>query len=229
MEHVEEEEEGLSRSLSHYLGTGATTRYGGEARLHLDTVPDWQSRHQHDTWNADDQTPVLGRTASLRALASRRDAPAPQEPRGGSSSRRKQPCLPKLIILAGPPGSGKSTFSKALMASRPLGTVIRVNKDDMRAKGEVDAVGSRALRSGHVTLIVDNCNGTPELRKQWLDSLPIRGGGGGGGKKKKAGLAGAVCVHLSTDLAECRHRVTHRKDHPTLSGAGGVRVAEEMW
>ena len=38
-----------------------------------------------------------------------------------------------------------------------------------------------------------------------------------------------MCVHLATDMAECRHRVTHRKNHPTLSGAGGVKIAQKMW
>ena len=37
----------LSRSLSHYLGPGATARYP-EGELELSSVPDWQGRHADD-------------------------------------------------------------------------------------------------------------------------------------------------------------------------------------
>lgn len=46
-EPIDDEEEELTRNLSHYLGRGATQRYPN-AELYLSSVPGWQSRHQAD-------------------------------------------------------------------------------------------------------------------------------------------------------------------------------------
>lgn len=41
--------------------------------------------------------------------------------------------MAELIMLRGLPGSGKSTWAKEYIESKPPGSVVRVNKDDLRA------------------------------------------------------------------------------------------------
>lgn len=45
---ISESDDELTRSLSHYLGAGATARYP-TGELYLSTVPEWQSRHHADS------------------------------------------------------------------------------------------------------------------------------------------------------------------------------------
>jgi predicted kinase len=44
-----------------------------------------------------------------------------------------EPMTGKLIVTRGLPGSGKTTFAEAYRLDRPLGEVVRVNRDDLRA------------------------------------------------------------------------------------------------
>jgi atypical dual specificity phosphatase len=87
--------------------------------------------------------------------------------------------------------------------------VQRVNKDDMRGKGEVDDVAGAAARAGK-TVIVDNCNLTKCHRKAWVEWASGRS---------------IWCVFFARDVGDCRERIVRRVGHPTLpTAAAGLRA-----
>lgn len=95
---------------------------------------------------------------------------------------------PTLYMTLGLPASGKSTWARELMATRPKGSVARINKDDLRAMLHNDAwdgpateVHIETARDALVTaalldgadVIVDDTNGAPrhETRLRQLAAL----------------------------------------------------------
>ena len=86
---------------------------------------------------------------------------------------------PTLLVLQGLPASGKSTYDKELRAGRPVGSVVRINNDDLAAMlfgdpyarseysaqllGKVRADMVRQAFRSHVQLVVvDNTNLNPK-------------------------------------------------------------------
>eukprot|EP00607_Mallomonas_marina_P001766 CAMPEP_0182437082 /NCGR_PEP_ID=MMETSP1167-20130531/84793_1 /TAXON_ID=2988 /ORGANISM="Mallomonas Sp, Strain CCMP3275" /LENGTH=435 /DNA_ID=CAMNT_0024629873 /DNA_START=1644 /DNA_END=2948 /DNA_ORIENTATION=- len=139
--------------------------------------------------------------------------------------------LPAIIILTGLPGSGKTTLATAIVKAysdvcdsegQPM--VVRVNRDEMRGKGQLDTVARQAIDRGAV-VIVDNCNTTAAARETWISRVQRldRKGKQGHGLIVEARVVG---VYLDTDVTECRYRVQHRVAHPNLSGAGAVAVVD---
>lgn len=132
--------------------------------------------------------------------------------------------LPPIILLCGTVASGKSTFSSALVNAFP-DSFCRVNKDEMRGKGECDNVLFDAMRKynivtrgtveGHTGIVLlDNCNLTAQVRQTWIDSVHrVR----------------IWCVYFTTDVTLCKHRVQHRVGHPTIpSGERGIGIIDDM-
>ena len=62
--------QGLTRSLSHYLGRGATSRYP-EGELELRSVPDWQS---YDVESNESLQRTVSEVVALKTGRSRREA-----------------------------------------------------------------------------------------------------------------------------------------------------------
>lgn len=87
-----------------------------------------------------------------------------------------------LYITVGLPGSGKTTWARELLAARPLGSMVRVNRDDLRAmalplgyrrpliSAEIEismmqhTLISTLLRRG-VDVVVDDTNLVPDRRE----------------------------------------------------------------
>lgn len=92
---------------------------------------------------------------------------------------------PELIACLGLPGSGKTTWARQQLAAAPLGTLMRVNRDDLRRmtlpadyrKPErkiehwvsltIDLIVNRLLSSG-ISVIADNTNLAPEHLRRVL-------------------------------------------------------------
>ena len=117
--------------------------------------------------------------------------------------------MPKIKMLKGLPGSGKTTLSRELVAT--CGNVGRVNRDDLRAmlfngvwsgkrEGIVveleKAIASVLIKNGH-TVLVDDTNLTPKHRDLWSGFA--------------SGLGATFEVEtVTTSLAECVSRDRER-------------------
>eukprot|EP01036_Dinobryon_divergens_P045098 gene45098-60208_t len=188
-----------------------------------------------------------GRTVKLSTMTVRKEK-TDSSVTTNTSTMSTSIYLPSVIVLVGLPGAGKSTFAKALTDawSSSLSScedrdrdrerdrsnmVVRVNKDDMRVKGQVDDTALEALGRGAV-VIVDNCNGTQELRELWRSRVRTLSGPVSStlsfAKTRLTVEARAVCVYFATDVSECKYRAQHRSDHPTLRGPGAASVVDKM-
>ena len=108
-----------------------------------------------------------------------------------------------IVILVGVPGSGKSTFSRALMAGAPqppLGrSWRRVSQDLLGSRKKCIAAAERALSIG-MNVLIDRCNFDEEQRAPWLQ---LEG-------KQKPDLRFAV--YLPVLRAEARRRAREAAD-----------------
>ncbi|KAE8877593.1 hypothetical protein PF005_g15217 [Phytophthora fragariae] len=128
-----------------------------------------------------------------------------------------------LLVLCGIPGSGKSSFRRALIkrsiASRAAPRTVRadnalyqpwteIHSDEIGRKGCERTIGQRSLRRA----ILDRCNGVAADRKKFL------------------GLAAtwsqhATAVVFDTPTKLCEARAMQRADHPTLPPGRRVKLA----
>ncbi|MCU1234979.1 MAG: class flavin-dependent oxidoreductase [Candidatus Solibacter sp.] len=118
-----------------------------------------------------------------------------------------------LVVLVGPPGSGKSTWARrngrgAIHVSQD-GLIDAISPDGFEhvyrpiyAAAE-DALARAALHSGH-TVIVDRTNRTREHRRRWLDVA------------REAGCP-AVAVVMTASASLCRSRNRERDSGRRLS------------
>jgi predicted kinase len=118
-----------------------------------------------------------------------------------------------LVVLVGPPGSGKSTWARrngrgAIHVSQD-GLIDAISPDGFEhvyrpiyAAAE-DALARAALQSGH-TVIVDRTNRTREHRRRWLEIA------------RDAGCP-AVAVVMTASAVLCRSRNRERDPERRLS------------
>ena len=132
-------------------------------------------------------------------------------------NRRKQ--APKLLVLAGLPGCGKSTFAKLLEASDPQW--VHADSDVLRRDME-SVVGRAAAGRNPKRVIVDKCNCEPKDRRPWP------------GLAHNPPLKDCMLVVFDVDVEECCKRVVGRVGHPTIqagqpNAAAIVRSFAKRW
>ncbi|RUP49588.1 AAA domain-containing protein [Jimgerdemannia flammicorona] len=160
---------------------------------------------------------------------------ATNPPEGTTAPTHEAP-KPRMLVLVGFPGSGKSTFSKQLCQIRSEWR--RVNQDDMGDRQTCEEYARTYLGKHTLALpttpnipnhlapsdpitttttqgfnvVVDRCNFDFAQRKVWVQ-LAWR-------------LDTAVdCLVFDTEEAECGARIRARQDHPTgVLGAKGVEI-----
>ncbi len=117
---------------------------------------------------------------------------------------------PKLMILVGLPGAGKSTFSTHMETH--VGDVIRVSQDDMGKKACENLMSANA--QSDTLVIVDRCNGKKSDRKDFQGWL-------------KQGQRSWALV-FETEKDECVYRAQHRPEHPTLRASGAEKIIGDL-
>jgi predicted kinase len=118
-----------------------------------------------------------------------------------------------LVVLVGPPGSGKTTWARQNGAGAAHvsqdGLIDAISPDGFEHiyrpiyKAAEDAVAQAALQDGH-TVIVDRTNRTRRHRERWLHIA-------------RQADAAAVAVVMTTPAAICRQRNRERASSRRLS------------
>jgi hypothetical protein len=120
----------------------------------------------------------------------------------------EQSMLKELILLVGPPGSGKSSY--AMHPARGFGTTY-VNQDAQGKEGHLKHFQS-ALTNNFPFILVDRMNFSKEQRNRYL--LPA----------KEAGYRTKIVV-LHESFETCFKRCLERKNHETIKTEKDARNA----
>ncbi|OBZ73421.1 hypothetical protein A0H81_07114 [Grifola frondosa] len=117
-----------------------------------------------------------------------------------------------LFILVGLPGSGKSYFSRALLARNPR-SWTHISQDDMGSRSACEtAIGNGCL---HGRILLDRCNASLDDCKEWL-RLSVHW------------ASAPVCVWFDYEREVCASRAQNRAAHPALPPGNRVRNAIEQ-
>ncbi|GLB43541.1 putative ATP dependent DNA ligase [Lyophyllum shimeji] len=116
-----------------------------------------------------------------------------------------------LFVLVGLPGSGKSWFSKSLLARDPSGWTL-ISQDDSGSRSFCESEIGRAQKG---RVLLDRCNTAAADRKMWLDLA-------------SNWCKAPACVFFDYDRALCIARAQMRAGHPTLPPGSRVRNAVEQ-
>ncbi|KAF9161303.1 hypothetical protein DFQ26_004680 [Actinomortierella ambigua] len=130
---------------------------------------------------------------------------------------------PKLIVLTGLPGSGKSHLVTRLLAAFPE-HFVHISQDELGSRPVCERLLAQSMRHQQqsasakgnpalalpMSVIVDRCNPTAADRKSWYET---------------AFQPDETCIiWFSAEQATCLARCETRNDHPTLDGAKAGRV-----
>ena len=130
----------------------------------------------------------------------------------GTSALQPLTKPPRLVILAGLPGSGKSSLAAAL---EKRGGWAVVNQDSLGNRRKCERACARAFERGD-RVVIDRCNHDRAQRAHWTRILERAGGGY------------KVAVWLTTPVDSCVERVLARPVHPTLAGPGAEKVVRNF-
>ena len=130
---------------------------------------------------------------------------------GSTSALQPLTKPPRLIVLAGLPGSGKSSLAAAL---EKRGWAV-VNQDSLGNRRKCERACARAFERGD-RVVIDRCNHDRAQRAHWTRILERAGGGY------------KVAVWLTTPVDSCVERVLARPVHPTLAGPGAEKVVRNF-
>lgn len=119
--------------------------------------------------------------------------------------------LPKIIMMIGKPGSGKSRISLQLLSQ--YDNIVYINRDDLGQKKCVEIYNDK--NNKNKTFIIDNCNLTINSRSQWF----------GSNIKKEDKILG-INFLLHDEI--CINRVKSRLNHPTLKGSNIENVINTL-
>lgn len=124
---------------------------------------------------------------------------------------------PKLTLLCGPPGSGKSSLAHAmcqLADQKNEASIIYINQDSQGKDGHVELFTKALLK--FQPIIVDRMNFNKEQRNRYLSVA-------------KAYEYETEIIVLHVPFEECLVRCTLRKDHETIKDEATAKKALNMF
>lgn len=133
--------------------------------------------------------------------------------------------MPPLVVLVGPPGSGKSTVAR--LAGETLGVAVRDTDDDVeRTSGEsISDIfvehGEEEFRRREAAAVAS------ALREH--DGVLALGGGAVLDENTRQALAGSTVVFLDVSIKDAASRIGLNRDRPLLLGnprAQWIRLME---
>lgn len=124
--------------------------------------------------------------------------------------------MPKLIVLVGPPASGKTSLAMTFSASlEPDGNhFLRINQDDDGRIGHLTLF--KSLVEGGRNIVIDRLNFNKEQRKRYLQVA------------RDAGYKTKIIV-LHENRETCFKRCMDRKGHPTITTEEHANSALNMF
>lgn len=106
---------------------------------------------------------------------------------------------PKIIIMSGFPGSGKSTFIKNNYNDYNI-----INQDELGSKSKCIELVYKLLNKDK-SIIIDRTNITRKQRKIWIDIA------------KEFKLEPPILIFMDLDPKICYYRICKRENHPVLT------------
>ncbi|KAF9966123.1 hypothetical protein BGZ70_003253 [Mortierella alpina] len=173
---------------------------------------------------------------NIRARQLQRGQKSKKKNGGGGKQSKERPSYnvsgaplssaPKLIILAGLPGSGKSHLATTLLDEFP-DHFVRISQDELGSRAVCERLLAQSMRHQQqslvargpkkalpMTIVIDRCNPTMAERKEWYEVAfqPDE----------------TAMVWFSTDLDHCIERVDSRENHPTVGQGMGSKVVRSF-
>lgn len=155
-----------------------------------------------------------------------------------SSSKSQSHRDPFVIMLVGLPGSGKSTFAKALETAAPH-KYVRINQDTLGNRKKCEALMRNALRN-HKCPIIDRCNFNEQQRDYFYQIAMEEThfsykqnnkseSDEQNQNKVKVKVQGVECIVFLCSAHVCIDRCEGRGDtHETIKPGNGKRVVLRM-
>ena len=106
--------------------------------------------------------------------------------------------MKELVLLVGPPGSGKTTYYKEFLTDHRY-----VNQDSQGKVGHFQSF-LKLIANDHSKIVVDRCNFSKKQRKRYIDPA------------KYLGYKVKIIVMPILHEAEYFNRARQRADHPTI-------------
>jgi predicted kinase len=126
--------------------------------------------------------------------------------------------LPRVLVLCGLPGAGKSTFCLELIRQFPS-SVRHINQDELGGKETESAWSAAAMsaaRDGRIVAVLDKCNLKQAKRKSAYACLD------------PASRSKITLVYFSMGVDACADRAAARKDHiGEVTGEGARRIVQD--
>lgn len=118
--------------------------------------------------------------------------------------------LPKLLILCGLPGSGKSSFAKTLISNS--NTWIIISQDEL-GKNKCEEEFSKAIKTNK-NVILDKCNHTKKDRHKWYQMSML------------TDSSKCLVIYFDVNKEICIKRVKGRENHETIPIGRGENIVE---
>ena len=113
---------------------------------------------------------------------------------------RPRRSFPRMLMLQGIPGSGKSTFARRL--EEEGNNWVRVCQDVLKTRQRCIDVSELALSEGK-NVVIDRCNFNRAQRESWIRIAQEEG-------------IYIGCIVFAIPYATCSERIRNRQDHETL-------------